>query len=350
MTARRFFNECLIKPSDIEPSRPDFEVVGTFNPGAVELDGEVVLVVRVAERPAEQSPGQSPLPRWDPEEGLTVDWVPDSELEKIDPRVVLLRKYRRLRMTTTSHLRVFRIPEGRALGPEIGRFMPQEHWESFGAEDPRIVRIGGKCYFTYVGVSEHGALTALASTEDFETFQRHGIIFCPENKDVVLFPRKIDGSYVALHRPNPRMHFSSPGMWLARSVDALAWGNHVPLHAGEAAWEVGRIGAGCPPLEMEQAWLEIYHGKTFSAVEGEVGTYSAGVLLLDKDDPSMIVSRSTEPIFVPEAPFEKEGFVPSVVFPTGIVRRDDTVLVYYGAADTCTGVVEFSLEELLESA
>lgn len=351
MPATRLFNTRLLGPEHVEPSRPDFRVVGAFNPGAVAVGEEVVLTVRVAERPRERRDGMTPLPRWDPDEGLTADWVADKELEFLDPRVVRLKGDGTLRLTQASHVRVFRSADGRNVPrKESARLDPRGEYETYGVEDARIVRLGDTYRVTYVAVSPHGAATALASTMDFEHFDRHGIIFWPENKDVVLFPERIDGSYVALHRPNLPMGFGPPRMWLARSPDLLHWGGHVALHAGSGAWEGERTGAGAPPVRTVRGWLEIYHGKAAATSPGQVGTYSAGLLLLDARTPERVLHRSREPVLVPEEDFERRGFVPNVVFPTGVVRRGDRLLVYYGAADTCTAVVELSMEELLSAA
>ena len=108
-------------------------------------------------------------------------------------------------------------------------FLPDSEIEEFGIEDPRITKIDQTYWITYVAVSRHGAATALASSDDMVTFKRHGLIFCPENKDVVLFPQRIDGEFVALHRPNPNSHFSPPQIWLARSPDLMHWGKHAML-------------------------------------------------------------------------------------------------------------------------
>ena len=205
-------------------------------------------------------------------------------------------------------------------------------------------------YFTYVAVSRHGAGTALASTMDFQSFDRHGMIFCPENKDVVLFPARIDGEYVALHRPNAATPFCRPEMWVARSSDLIDWGRHECLHGGGAEWETGRVGAGTPPVRTEEGWVEIYHGNRQPTRPGEVGMYSTGVLLLDLDNPAKILRRTAHSIFEPTTEYERTGFVPDVVFPTGIVETGESYLVYYGAADCCTAVVEFSRDEVLNAA
>jgi predicted GH43/DUF377 family glycosyl hydrolase len=95
--------------------------------------------------------------------------------------------------------------------------------------------------------------------------------------------------------------------------------------------------------------LEIYHGNRQPAQPGEVGTYYAGALLLDLDDPAKVRQRSPEPFFVPEADFERAGFVANVVFPTGVIRDQGTLLVYYGASDAFAAVAEFSEQALLSA-
>ncbi len=350
MSAQRLLNKCLLRPEDLEPSREGFRVVGAFNPGAVRWGDRVVLMVRVAEAPAEKREGMTGLPRWDLERGLTVDWLPDEALALQDARMVRVLDSGMLRLTSASHIRVYASPDGRTLEPiELARLEPHTELEAYGLEDARIVPKADEFYVTYVAVSQHGAATALATTTDFRTFRRHGVILCPENKDVVLFPRRISGRLMALHRPNPSLHFSPPGIWLAESGDGLHWGGHRPLHAGRAEWETGRIGAGAPPIETERGWLEIYHGASAATEVGGVGVYSAGALLLDRDDPGRVLGQSAEPVLRPETDFERGGFVSSVVFPTGIVPLEETFLVYYGAADTSTAVVELWRDELLAS-
>jgi predicted GH43/DUF377 family glycosyl hydrolase len=351
MLLKRRFERLLLSPSDLTPLRDDFQVVGVFNPGAIKVDGEVILLVRVAERPREVRAGFTALPRWSPAAGLEIDWVAENDIEVVDPRVVKKKADGLVRLTFISHLRVVRSGDGRSVS-EISdiRFLPESELEEFGVEDPRITAIDGRYYFTYVSVSRHGAGTALASTTDFKRFERHGMIFHPENKDVVLFPERIAGEYVALHRPNAATPFCRPEMWVARSPDLIHWGRHECLHGGGGAWETGRVGAGTPPVRTSDGWVEIYHGNRQPSKPGEVGMYSTGVLLLDLDNPAKIRRRTTTSIFEPTADFERRGFVPDVVFPTGIIETPDAYLVYYGAADSCTAVVEFSRVEISSAA
>jgi predicted GH43/DUF377 family glycosyl hydrolase len=345
---RRLFNACLCRPGDLRPSREDLEIIGTFNPGAVAFGDEVILLVRVAERPRERREGHTALPRWQAGAGLTVDWIANDDVDFLDARVVQRKCDGLVRLTFASHLRILHSGDGRSIDREdAARFEPQCEFEEFGVEDPRITRIGDTYWFTYVAVSRHGPATALASTKDFQAFTRHGVIFPTENKDVVLFPEPIDGEYVALHRPLGGTPFTQPEIWLARSGDMIHWGRHEILLGSVSGWDAGRVGAGAPPIRSPDGWLEIYHGSAKPAGNSSVGTYAAAALLLDLDEPHRIVRMSTEPILVPETDFEQDGFVPGVVFPTGVVERGDTLLVYYGAADTVCAVVELSKAEVL---
>jgi predicted GH43/DUF377 family glycosyl hydrolase len=350
MTAARLSTRLLLRPEDVSPSRPDFEVVGVFNPGVVRMNGEVVLLVRIAERPCERRPGFIGLPRWTQTGEATVDWTSESDLEPLDARVVKRTADGLVRLTFTSHLRVVRCGDGRSVR-EIGEplFLPQGENEEYGVEDPRITEIDGRFYVTYVAVSRHGPATALASTTDFRTFERHGIIFCPENKDVVLFPEKIDGSFAAMHRPVCGTPFTRPEIWIARSPDLIHWGAHAPISLSGEEWQSGRVGGGCPPLRVRDGWLAVYHGNRRPMSLGDVGSYFGGAILLDAADPTRVLKRTSQPFLVPEADFETDGFVPNVVFPTGIIREGDSLLVYYGAADACTAVADISQRELLES-
>ena len=345
----RLFSTCLLRPRSLPPSQPDMEVIGVFNPGAVATENGVVLLVRVAERTREERRGYTALPRWDFETGNIVsDWHRDNEVCPVDIRVVKHKESGRVRLNFTSHLRVVFSHDGKQIDSIDGATLrPENIYEEYGIEDPRLTRIGEVYYITYVAVSRHGVATALASTRDFKSFARHGIIFPPENKDVVLFPEKIRGEYYALHRPSAATPFTRPEMWIARSPDLTHWGRHEQFLGGHETWDTGRIGAGTPPIRTPEGWLEIYHGNGKREEDAGIGTYSGGLLLLDLEDPRKIIARRGA-VIVPETDYEREGFVPNVIFPTGVVEQDGRLLVYYGGADTFTGVVEFSMRDVLE--
>jgi beta-1,2-mannobiose phosphorylase / 1,2-beta-oligomannan phosphorylase len=346
---KRLNTHLLLRPEDVKPSHPGWEVIGVFNPGVVRCGDRTVILVRIAERPREVREGYTAHPSWKRGEGYVVDWVPNEHLESRDPRVVQHVQTKLVRLTFLSHLRVFFSRNGRTVDEVGPMFLPNDAMEEFGLEDPRITRIGERFYITYVSVSRHGPATALASTADFKTLERHGIIFCPENKDVVLLPERIDGQYVALHRPLGDMPFSRPEMWIARSHDSLQWGQHRYLFGGAGDWEDGRVGAGAPPIAVPGGWLELYHGNRSPQIVGEVGAYCAGAMLLDKSDPGRVLKVSRDAILEPQESFENEGFVNKVVFPTGIVEEDDRLLIYYGASDKYCAMVEVARDDVMQA-
>lgn len=351
----RLSDSQLLCPADVQPSRDDFAVVGVFNPGVVRIENEVLMLVRVAEQPLERRAGFLGLPRWETSGDCVIDWASDDDLISVDPRVVQTKSDGLLRLTSVSHLRLFRKLDGSSGGWLPGpALLPELAFEEFGMEDARITKIDQTYWITYVAVSRQGAATALASSEDMVTFKRHGLIFCPENKDVVLFPQQVDGQYLALHRPNPNSHFSPPQIWIARSPDLLHWGEHQSLYHGYKSWEADRVGGGTPPILLDEGWLHLYHGSRPVQQDGRVGEYSVGALLLDRDNPAHVLARSDQPIMRPMAEFERNGFVPNVVFPTAMINsniheHDDQLNVYYGAADTSIGVVDFSKQDILNA-
>jgi len=270
--------------------------------------------------------------------------IPHAAEVELDPATGVLR------LTSVSHLRVFHKRDESSdawlPGPV---FLPETATEQFGMEDPRITQIDATYWITYVAVSRQGPSTALASSAYMVTFTRHGLIFCPENKDVVLFPERIDGQYVALHRPNPNSHFSPPQIWIARSPDLLHWGRHRGLHRGQAMWESDRVGGGTPPILIAEGWLHLFHGSRRVERQGQVGEYAVGALLLDRDNPDRVLARSRQPMMRPTTDFERNGFVPDVVFPTAAFELDDQIRVYYGAADTSTAAASFAKQDILDA-
>jgi predicted GH43/DUF377 family glycosyl hydrolase len=171
------------------------------------------------------------------------------------------------------------------------------------------------------------------------------VIFTVENRDVAIFPTRVGGRYVALHRPVPA-GIGAPEIWLASSPDLRHWGDHRwVLGPRLGAWDSHRMGGGAVPIPTPHGWLEIYHGVD------EHGHYCLGAVLLDLEQPHRVLARSPEPILSPEADFERQGFYGNVVFTCGTLVLDDgdTVRVYYGAADSVTAAADFSLREILAS-
>ncbi len=202
---QRLFHQCLIRPDNVKPSREDFEVVGTFNPGVAEFDNTIYLLIRVAEMPREKRDGQIALPRVENRTGV-IDWTQIDTVNIVDERLVRFKSNNFLHLTYISHLRLAKSQDGIKINSidEIPTIFPEEPYEEFGIEDARITPIGDRFYITYVAVSRYGIVTALASTKDFLHFEKHGIIFPTENKDVVIFPEKIGNNYVEIGRASCR--------------------------------------------------------------------------------------------------------------------------------------------------
>lgn len=334
----------LISPADVTPSRAGFEVIGAFNAGVIEYGGETLLLVRVAERPTSAPTGMIASPYLAEDGDLTIRHIrrDDPDYDTRDTRKVNHRATGELYLTSISHLRLARSRDGVHFTVDPKPFLaPATREEAFGVEDARITLIDDTYYINYTAVSPRGVATALASTHDFKTVERQGIIFPPANRDVSLFPARIKGQYHCHHRPMPGM-FGTYDIWSATSPDLIHWGEYkVILQATADGWESGRVGGGAPPLWTEEGWLSIYHAADRN------DRYCLGAFLTAHDDPSHVIARSRTPIFEPDAPYEREGFFGNVVFSCGALLRGETLLIYYGAADEHTALAEAPLANVL---
>lgn len=332
----------------LRPSHPELEVLGVFNPAAIRLGDEIILLLRVAERARPIAADEVSAPVYEAESGrLEIRrWSRRSPgVDTSDPRMTIADG--RTWLTSISHFRMARSRDGVHFDVDpVPVLAPANDYESFGIEDPRISLIDGTCFINYTAVSPRGIATALASTTDFRGFERHGIIFPPNNRDVTIFPERIGGRYVALHRPMPA-GLGEVAIWIATSPDLRAWGDHRLVAAARPGmWDDAKVGGGAVPFRVRHprgnGWLAIYHGVTASPL-----TYSLGALLLDGDDPGRVLARSREPILTPEASYEREGFFGGVVFTCGAVLEGDVARIYYGAADGVTAVADLPLDELM---
>jgi len=246
-------------------------------------------------------------------------------------------------------------------------FEPEEWYEPAGCEDPRITEIDGKYYMLYTAYLGHRAAPffekestniAMASTTDFISWERHGIllpsVLAPE-KNGVLFPKKIKGYYVLYYRVHPDIYVA-----YSKSLENPKWiGHKVIASPRKDYWDAWKIGAGPPPIETKKGWLFIYHGVNKKGpLRRQVRPdeklkfkyiYRLGAMLIDKYNPEKIISRSERPILEPKEKYEKKGIVPNVVFSCGAVIIKDTLLVYYGGADTVIGVASCKVNNLLEA-
>lgn len=230
---------------------------------------------------------------------------------------------------------------------------PVDGSDSRGLEDPRLIEIEGIFYMTYTaygsefqgsGTPTHsggGILPMIARSRNLITWERMGpIVRGEDNKDHILFPRRIGGRYVALHR-------RWPTIGLAYSDDLLTWPEEdmVPIFGPRASgWDSKSVGSNGVPIETDEGWLLLYHAYDDDHI------YRFGTCLLDLKDPSRIIHRAAASIFEPRELWELKGDVPNVVFSGANPVVDGTVYVYYGGGDHVIGLATCSLDELLAFA
>lgn len=259
-------------------------------------------------------------------------------------------------------------------------FSPSENGPDMGAvEDPRIVKFGEEYYITYayrpyppgqywkfghdeINLPDCGpnapavlkkniANSGLLLTKDFKNFRRLGRITQSnlDDRDVILFPEKINGKYAMLHRPKEwigaEYGCNYPSIWIRYSTDLMVWEepSTLLLDGKENTWEE-KIGGSTPPLKTKDGWLVIYHG----VENGGQGYYRVGAALLDLEEPSMVKGRLNDWVMEPEHDYEIDGFYKGCVFPTGNMIIEDTLYVYYGAADRFVGLATCNINELLK--
>lgn len=348
MKVYRYEENPLVKPADITPHREGFEVLGTFNAGIAMYKEETIMLLRVAERPIslDEKTIKSPVYNVKTKELEILEFQKDDpNYDFSDPRIIKEQGKEKFKyLTSISYLRIARSKDGRNFTIDDEPFIyPSNELETFGIEDPRITQMGDTYYIYFSAISPIGVGEVLVSTKDFISHEHHGMIFCPENKDVLIFPEKIKGKYYALHRPVPNSN-GSPEIWIAESDNLLYWGNHKHLIGlRDDMWDNGRIGGGAVPIKTEKGWLELYHGAS------KENRYCMGAVLLDLNDPAKVIARSHQPILEPEADYEVEGFFGNVVFSCGVILEGDVVKMYYGVADTSMACAELSLKEILDS-
>ncbi len=244
-------------------------------------------------------------------------------------------------------------------------------------EDPRVIRLGDHYYMTYAAratppgqywvqppserdwvpdplppdtpwcIRENHTVTGLAITRDFKTYIRAGRITSPmvDDRDVIIFPEKINGKYYMMHRPmqwtGEQYGTKYPTIWISSGYDLMDMGSPTQLLTAKYEWET-KIGGNTPPIRTEHGWLTLYHAV------GPDKHYRLGALLLDLDDPTVVRHRTPDWIMQPEEPYETNGLYNGCIFPCGKLVRDGRLLVYYGAGDVHVGVAYCDMSMLMK--
>lgn len=301
-------NNPIIAPIEKHP----WESKATFNPAAIYLQGKVHLLYR-----AMSEDNTSVLGYATSKDGIHID---------------------------------YRCPEP--------VYIPQEGFEqklcyggNSGCEDPRLTMIGNKIYMCYTAFDgKNSPRVALTSIEKNSFLEQtwdwaKPVLISPPNlddKDACVFPEKFKGNYIIAHRIGedidlgfiPDLNFSNK-KWI---------GEYRWVAPRKESWDSKKLGIASPPIKIKEGWILFYHG-----VDIEDNIYRVGALLLDRRDPTKIIARSEEPLFQPEASYEKIGQIPNVVFPCGAVLLGKKIFLYYGGGDKVIGVATIELKELLKS-
>ena len=211
--------------------------------------------------------------------------------------------------------------------------------QSNGIEDARFVRFdaGGEqiYYATYTAYNGRAIRSELLETRDFLSFRLTPLSgTAAENKGMALFPRRVGNRYAMIARQD------NENLYLIYSDDLYTWNGGLAILKPKFPWEFVQIGNCGSPIELDQGWLLFTHGV------GPVRKYSIGAVLLDKDDPSKVLARAREPLVRPEA-FEREGYVPNVVYTCGAVRHNDRIILPYAVSDTFSNFATVKIAALM---
>ncbi len=249
-------------------------------------------------------------------------------------------------------------------------------------EDPRLVKLGDMYYLTYAarayapgrywleeykeGVTrapryldetdvigeelpifakDNLSISYLAATKDFKVYKKFGRITESnvDDRDVFLFPEKINGKYCMISRPKfKNAGVNMPSIWISFGNDIVEFEKPELLLTGEQWWEQQRIGGGTPPIKTDKGWFMLYHGVD------EKGIYRVGAVLLDLNDPRKVICRTKDFLMEPDAEFELNGLYSGCVFPTGTVVKNGTLFIYYGCADMYIGLATCDFKELID--
>lgn len=263
-----------------------------FNPGVTEHDGYVVLLLRVEDRT-----GKSHITTARSKNGID-NWEISSKP---------------------------------LIAPD--KNTPEYCEECWGCEDPRVSYIPslGKYAICYTCYSPMGCGVSIATTNDFESIERYGMVLAPPNKNAAIFPKLFNDQWVMLHRP---MNSNNENIWTTRSSDMKTWGKPKCLMSkGEGpAWDGLRVGCGAPPIQIGNHWLLIYHGVK-QTPSGQV--YRLGYAKCSIDNPNNIVYRHPEWILSPKEDYETRGEIPNILYTCGAILKDEQIWLYYGASDSC---------------
>lgn len=359
----------VFRPQDIDLLRCPVQrgtnaetfILGAFNPGMARLpNGNLLLMVRVAEALKESQSGDTiRAVRWS-DKGYYLDPYPLKSVDTADPRKFRLLGFGHINVFALTSLSWILPVELTSDGLEVVEVHydkivePRTTYQEYGVEDARLTKVGDRYYMTTCSVSSERHSTTLYESLDGLNYELKGIIFDHQNKDVLLFPRKIGGLYYALTRPLGDLYFATPpgseqlpgpAINLAQSPDLLHWKpvDHPFIRPSKGTSMSMKLGGGAQPLETDRGWLVLFHGVEWREV---VGVYRTFWALLDREQPWKILHLEKKPLLEanPQLTADMEGqmYVRDVVFTTGIEEQEDRFILASGEADLCCRITHLS--------
>lgn len=247
--------------------------------------------------------------------------------------------------------------DGVHFGQHTQLITPEQDWERYGCEDPRVTQIGDTFYIFYTALSTFpfspgGIHIGVAITKDFKKFEKHNVT--PFNsKAMALFPEKINGKYTVVLTANTDIPPAMICIAQCTNIEELwnysfwdTWYRTIqqqslPLLRGQ----MDHIEVGTPPIKTKKGWLMLY--SYIQNYQTSNKTFGIEAVLLDLKDPTKIVGTIQRPLIEPKEYYEKFGLIPNITFPSGALVEGDTLNLYYGAADTVCALASCSLKELL---
>ena len=356
----------LLTPAEVQPSDDRLKVIGVLNPTFFSFDGFRYLIIRVDERPVGLEPprrrtvvGKEPLlvayADLDYPGKVEVAETQISEPFLQDNEPILPRSAREYRLglrqqelllSYISHLRIVELTTSGVHVTPAPLVCPSDVFTQFGCEDPRVTMIEGRPQLLFSAIGPYGATSWLATIGCDNTLYDKKMVLGPDHKHSTLFPSRVGDHYYLMTRPLSRTYLRSSGIWLLRSLDMIHWGSPSPiLLPRPGMWDGIRVGPSTPPLLTEEGWLVFYYG-----VDHE-DSYRVGVALFERENPNKLIARSVNPVLGPALEWERNGRRADIVFPCGIevMKANETIRLYYGAADTCIGSADVHLPSLLRT-
>lgn len=374
-------DKIIFSPGDIDPDfRPvgkdtgrETFIQGTYNPGMTRLKNKnILLMVRVAEHFKKPTKKNKVLtPRWDAKKKKYVaDAFPKKIIRFKDPREIdIIQENNTIAMRLTGIswlLPVELTPDGLDLIKVHYKkaMFSETEYQEYGIEDPRITKIKNKYYMTVVGVSSNKIGTFLYESNNGIDYKLKGLMFDHQNRDIVIFPTKIKGKYMALTRPEGKGNISYPPkskfiagrqISAAFSPDMIHWApcEKRILALTKRTLINDRVGACAPPIPIKikgkDYFLDVFHGVEYDGTR--VGKYRSFAALHDKKDPIKIVKINYKPLIESDPKLKKQIkgkllLKRDVVFTTGLLPHEDNYIICSGELDTAVRITIFSKKQV----